>query len=269
MHLAYLDDAGTDTHSPITMFGAVIVSPDNFGHLEAIHNTAIQQIIPADQVEEKFREFHASELYQGTGAFDGIVEEKRFTAIRVLLMALQSDDFPYIYAAIDRKKLRKSPMGSASPSDTAFRLCALGVEDWARGQHSHPPGSVRVDHNDLCLYILDETKDKPLKEQLRKSYRDLRAAHPYVPPHENRLWHAHDDMYFSDSRDSAGIQMADLCNYFMWRHLLKKEGGEEFYAMFASHAQCAKPEPEWTTYRDLFWTHDQDEQSSTKELTTK
>jgi hypothetical protein len=63
-------------------------------------------------------------------------------------------------------------------------------------------------------------------------------------------------MYFGDSRDSVGIQMADLCNYFMWRHLLKKKGGEKFYQLFSSQAQCAKPEPEWSTYRQLFWTHD-------------
>jgi hypothetical protein len=256
VHLAYLDDAGTDQHSPIVMFGAVIIFPDNFGQVEALHSAAIQQIIPADQIEEKFKEFHAAELYNGTGPFEGIDEKKRFDAIRVLLMAIKGENLPYIYAAIDRKKLKKSPMGSANATDAAFRLCALGIEDWARSQHSHPPNAIRIDLTDLCLFIMDDTKEKSLKELLRKSYRELRAARPYIPPNDNRLWHAHDDMYFGDSRDSVGIQMADLCNYFMWRHLLKKEGGEEFYDMFSGEARCAKPEPEWSTYRELFWTHD-------------
>lgn len=256
MHLAYLDDAGTDKHSPIVMFGAVIIFPDKFNYVETLHSAAIQQIIPLEQIEDKFKEFHAAELYNGEGPFEGIDETKRFDAIRVLLAAMKHESLPYIYTAIDRKQLSRSPLGSANPTDSAFRLCALGVEDWARAQHTHHPGIIRVDPKDLCLFIADDTADRPLKEQLRRSYRSLRCAHPYVAPSDNRLWHAHDDLYFGDSRDSVGIQLADLCSYFMWRRLLKKEFPKEFYDMFAPNAICAKPEPEWSTYSELFWAHD-------------
>ena len=163
--MAYLDDAGTDTYSPIAMFGAVIILPDKFGYVESLHSAAIQQIIPPDEIEEKFKEFHAAELFDGSGPFAGIDEEKRLNAIRVLLMAVKGETLPYIYAAVDRKELRKSPLGSASPVDVAFRVCALGVEEWARQQHSHPPGVVRLDLKDLCLFILDDTEDKALKHQ--------------------------------------------------------------------------------------------------------
>jgi Protein of unknown function (DUF3800) len=259
VHLAYLDDAGTDKHSPIVMCGAVIIFPDMFGHVENLHSAAIQQIIPVDQIEDKFQEFHAAELYNGEGPFEGIDESKRFDAIRVLLMAVQMEKLPYIYAAVDRAKLKTSPMGSANPLDVAFRLCALGIEDWARNMHPQRHGAIQLDFKDLCLFIFDDTEDKQLKKQLRNSYRSLRAARPYIPPNDNRLWHAHDDIYFGDSRDSVGIQMVDLCNYFMWRHLLqKKASGEDFYHMFEAHAICAKPEPEWSTYRELFRTHEGD-----------
>jgi hypothetical protein len=271
VHLAYLDESGTDGHSPIVIFGAVIIFPDKFGHLEGLHCAAIQQIIPVDQTE-KFQEFHASELFQGEGPFQGIDKEKRFDAIRVLLTALQGEKFPYVYAAVDRAKLEQSPMGSARALDVAFRVCALGIEDWAQSHHKqHPdfPKSILLDYTDLCLFILDDTTDTLLKKQLRSSYRQLRAAHPYIPlsMKDNRLWHAHDDMYFGDSHDSVGIQMVDLCNYFMWRHLLKKDGGEEFYEMFAGQAICAKPEPEWSTYRKLFVTHDSNAPKPVVELT--
>jgi hypothetical protein len=267
VHLAYLDDAGTDEHSPIAMFGAVIIYPDKFGYVENLHSAAIQQIVPLDRAAD-FKEFHAAELYYGEGVFKDIEKSKRFLAIQVLLESMRSEKLPYIYAAVDRKKLRKSPLGSATPLDVAFRLCLLGVEDWARGMHTHAPGIIRIDWKDLCLFVVDDTEDKALKSQLRNSYRELRSAHPFVPPHESRLWHAHDAVYFGDSRDSVGIQMADLCNYFMWRHLLKKEGGEDFYEMFAKQARCAKPEPEWTTYRDLLWTHDCDDQPNVSAATS-
>lgn len=256
VHLAYLDDAGTDKHSPIAMFGAVMVLADKFGSMELLHSTAIQQLFPVEEIEDKFKEFHASELYEGAGPFEGIEEEKRHNAIRVLLGGMQMEGLSYIYAAIDRKKLLKSSLGSANPTDVAFRMCALGVEDWARKQHYHAPGTVSLDFRDMCLFIVDDTEHKPTKEQLKRSYRDLRASRPYIPPHESRLWHAHDDLYFGDSRDSVGIQMADICNYFMWRHLLKKSDDEGFVKLFIDQAVCAKPKPEWDTYRDLLWTHE-------------
>jgi hypothetical protein len=178
---------------------------------------------------------------------------------------------PYIYAAVDRAKLKKSPLGSANPLDVAFRLCALGIEDWARSMHEHHPGTIRLAFKDLFLFIVDDTEDKPLKNQLRSSYRSLRASRPYILKNdvfknENRLWHAHDDMYFGDSRDSVGLQIVDLCNYFMWRHLLQKEADEEFYEMLAAQAISAKPEPEWSTYRDLFVTHDSNQPKPVVEL---
>ncbi len=256
VYLAYIDDAGTDEHSPVVMCGAVIVFPEAFGHLENLHGTAITQMIAINEIEDKFKEFKASELYNGTGPFAGIDEKQRFQAIRVLLTALNMKKFPYIYAAIDRKKLIHSPMGSAQPFDVAFRFCALGVEEWARNMHPQEPGTLRVDLKDFYLMILDDTENKHLKDQLRTTYRLLRTARAYLNPSINRLWHAHDDMYFGDSRSSIGIQMADLCNYFMWRRLLNKDGGEEFYEMFSEQAICAKPEPEWSTYRGLFRTHE-------------
>ena len=181
MHLAYLDDAGTHKQSSIAMFGAVIVFPDSFGTRESLHNAAIQQIIAVDQIEEKFQEFHASELFCGEHAFEGIEESKRLDAIRVLLTALKIGKLPYIYAAVDKEALKKSPLGSANPIDVAFRLCVLGVEDWARGRHQHfdPKRKelIRIDFKDMYLLITDDTEDKALKNQLRSSYRSLRAAH--------------------------------------------------------------------------------------------
>jgi len=258
VHLAYLDESGTDGHSPYVIFGAVVVPPGAFGRMEQFHDIAIQQLLQGEEVE-KFTEFHASELYLGKGAFESVEEEKRFDAIRVLLTALESEGLSYIYGAVDRRKLAKSLVGTARPLDMAFRLCVLGIEDWARNQHPQYPGAIQLDFKDQYLLILDDNEqDKgELKRQLRATYRLLRWAHPYSRPKtETRLWHAHDDLYFGDSRDSVGIQMADLCNYFMSLHLQKIEGSEEFYEIFVGKTICAKPEPEWSEFRNFLVTHD-------------
>lgn len=135
VHLTYLDEAGTDGHSSIVMFGAVVVFPGVFGRLEMMHHNAIYQIFPdQEEVDRRFQEFHASELYLGAGSFAGIEERRRFDAINVLLIAMKVERLPYIYAAVDRKKLADSPLRSADPVDVAFNLCLLGVEDWARNR---------------------------------------------------------------------------------------------------------------------------------------
>ena len=50
MHLAYLDETGTDGYSPIVMYGALIVPVGKFGYLSGLHSAAIQQIIPIDRI---------------------------------------------------------------------------------------------------------------------------------------------------------------------------------------------------------------------------
>jgi hypothetical protein len=46
MHLAYLDEAGTDGHCPFVMFGAVVFTQVMFGWVERYHSVAIEQILP-------------------------------------------------------------------------------------------------------------------------------------------------------------------------------------------------------------------------------
>ncbi len=268
VHLAYLDETGTDGHSPVVMYGALIVPVGKFGRLSALHSVAIQQIIPVDRMEG-FTEFHACELYKGMGVFEGIDETKRFTAIKVLLGALRMEELRFIYAAADRKKFASSPFGSGKPLISAFHMCLLGVEDWATANHPQSPDTKRIDWNDTCLYILDDCDNKDLKLQLRNTYRTLRVKYPLVPPFQNRLWHAHDDMFFADSKDCLGIQIVDLCNYFTRMHLTGEAEPHNFYEIFSARVSYAKPEPEWTNYGHLFCVDDNKHvtvSSSLKEL---
>jgi Protein of unknown function (DUF3800) len=272
VHLAYLDES---THPGlIAIFGAVVIPSGEWGWMERLHCIAIEQLFAQDEIEENFKEFHAFELFKGEGAFKGISKEKRFDAIRVLLMTLEDRKLPYIYGAVDIKKLEsdaisKGLFGTARPASAAFRLCALGVEDWARSQHRQFDDRVNVDYKDNYLFIVDDTTDAELKKQLRTSYKQLRISHPYTNtyPGPNRLWHSHDEMYFADSVSCLGVQIADLCTYFMHRHLLKRnkavaDEGDEFYEMLAAHAICARPQPEWSDYRPLLMCHDSEEQRS-------
>ena len=267
VNLAYLDESFSQDH--IAIFGAVIIPHGEFGWVERLHQIAIEQLFSVDEIEDKFDEFHGWELFKGEGAFKGIDKAKRFDAIRVLLMAIRDHHLPFIYGAVDEKKLAadslsKGLFGTARPLTAAFRLCVLGVEDWAQSQHDKLFGIVEVDYKDQYLLIVDDAKDQELKKQVRAAYRLLRAKRPYTGKVANRLWHSHDEMYFGNSRECIGIQMADLCTYFMQRHLLKRDrtqrdDGDEFFDMFAAQAICAKPRPEWSEYCHLLLCHDRNE----------
>ncbi len=263
MHLAYLDDSQFE--SSLAMFGAVIMPHGAFGFAERVHSIAIEQLFTLDDIEN-FQEFHARDLFLGEGTFKGAPEDRRFDAITVLLQAMTHYDMPFIFSALDVNKLQKKEISrslfeTAPPSVAAFKMCLLGIESWAQNQHEQRDPKVRrIDYNDQYMVIVDETKDQELKKRLRNSYRLLREPRPYIGPNKNRLWHAHDAMFFCDSRDSIGIQIADLCTYFMQRHLSKrnpehKDESEGFYQMFSHLIQCAKPEPEWSQYSDVFLSH--------------
>ena len=125
--------------------------------------------MPLERMDD-FREFHASELYLGAGAFEGIEEKKRFDAIRVLLHSVKHENLHYIYSAADRKKFSQSPFGSGRPLHSAFHVCLPGVEDWATTNHDgwrlHEGKIIKtLDWKDTVLYIADYWDKKEDKEQ--------------------------------------------------------------------------------------------------------
>jgi len=75
-------------------------------------------------------------------------------------------------------------------------------------------------------------------------------------------------MFFANSTDSLGLQIADLCNYFVRGHLediaekdgvLRLEGlakKNAFYELIAPRVICAKPSPEWQQHGHLFRNHE-------------
>lgn len=286
MHLAYIDDSGTNRTSKVVLFGGVVVRESlDYHFVERDAVVAAEQLLPADRLVE-FTEFKTRDLFRGKKAFEGISEGKRFAAIEVLLMALEQQNIQFIYSAVNRAALEGSPLSTADPRMLAFDLCLLGIEDWARAQPDRfgrvgaKDDDIVVEPKNFVLVIVDEDRinesptDEPAKRELRgptmrdlqsASFRKLRArwlaaTAPLSNPafKQNRLWHFHDAMYFGDSRDSVGLQIADLCAYFMAAHLAGAldEKGEAFYQLVKRRSVCAKPEPEWNQYRHLLVEHE-------------
>lgn len=240
VYLAYADDS-SDKDCGLVMVGAILIQDKNFAHIETVAGVVVESLIPIDRMAQ-FEEFHAADLYGGHGVFKDIPEVERFKAIETLLKAVRSFEMKFIYSAVDTRSLAMSAFGGGNPIDVAFRMCSLGIEK------EISTGGDNV----LCLLIMDETKDGALKNQLKHSFNSVRGRLRPLHWSIKRLWHFHDDMYFGDSRDSVGIQIADLCNYFIARKLKIRGDSERFYNIFSDRVVCSKVEPEWTQFRSSF-----------------
>jgi Protein of unknown function (DUF3800) len=246
VYLAYMDDSGSDSQSGVAAFGAVVMHDEDFSTAEAHLGVVLEELLPPDRIQ-KFERFHASELYSGHGIFEGIPEPKRHGAAANLIEFLgypTKFKIGFVYSAVSKAAILESPFSSANPIDVAFRMCALGVEEWMK-EHSK---------GDLCIYICDDftTEEKPdnkIKADIRRSFRILRGK--YGPPTwtPQRLEHAHDSMYFGSSKDSVGLQIADLCTNSVYRQLISKKQEKDFLSGVRDYVICSKAEPEWSTYQ--------------------
>jgi hypothetical protein len=249
VYLAYMDDS--DTKQKIQQWqvmSAVIVKDTIFHELELVMGLIVEDCLPPEKIEH-FVEFHACELYGGYGVFEGIKQEERFRIIKRLLDLLEH--CPVIYGAVDLRRLGDVVYASADPVDIAFRICATGVEQWLT-QHLEAAFQENREHDDLrhtmALLIADDC-DSKTKTSMQRSFRRMRK--PLHPPEykSGPLRHVHDDMYFGASKFSVGIQLADLCSYFIAKHLegdpgSGDPGSEGFYGMIEKHIVHYKIEPD-------------------------
>lgn len=230
VYLAYLDDSDTrDKAQEWQVISAVLIPADSFSTLEFMSALVIEELMPEDR-RGKFEEFHASQLYHGHPPFEGIDQHIRFGAIRSLLSTSSLHDFKVAYGAVNLQSLTKSPFGSANPQDVAFRRCVLGTEQWIFKKVMEEMQQGRDGAQHTALFIMDECEPKN-KAILQKSFRSLRARFRFSGEADSSLPFVHDDMYFGDSRYSVGIQIADLCSYFIAKHLAGESEGEHFYKM--------------------------------------
>jgi hypothetical protein len=241
MYLAYLDDSRDENQSDLAMVGAILIPDTRFQLIEAHAGLVVEGLIPEDKLET-FAEFHAVDLYGGHNAFKGLDEGERMLAIRKLLDVVAALKLTFIYSAVDEKAFAKTAFGGGSALDTAFRMCLRGIE-------LH----LEIADNDaLCLPIMDDTKDGALKHRLRSSFKAMRKRARPPSWTEQVLGHFHDDMYFGDSTDSLGIQLADLCSYFVARRIKRLSDPDGFYDIFQKGVVCSKVEPEWSQFKGIF-----------------
>ena len=243
--LAYLDDCGFNSRKNAYRLMTAVVIPDRaFRETESLAATSLVLWPPLQQMWSRFQEFKAHELFGGRGPFEGIDQDIRFELIGFLLEIVNGYKFPVIFGALDvaeweKQKSKSGPLyayGSANELDICFRICMKGVNDFVAQNWPQT----------FAVLISDEAnKDKAHLRQAFYEYSE-RAHAPADPtdPLKDVVPYLHDDMYFGDSKYSVGIQLADLCGFFIEKHLRNDPSSEGFYSIIKNQVMYSRIEPQ-------------------------
>jgi hypothetical protein len=236
MYIGYIDDSGStgsncqDRDSRFQVIGGPII----YERLYVAGEFSVaswKHELGMEGDEWASFEFHACDMFHCNGAFEKLGREHCRDLLAGALKWLRHVEAPIIYGAVDKSELSKRVYRSANPVDIAFSLYLASLDKWleAKGEEvvdSFPDNPTDQDTERIPVGVLiadDSGKRKDIRHTIEESYRRHRR--------ENvsrwlTLW---DDVYFGNSSHSLGIQLADICAYFIARHLAGKADAEGFY----------------------------------------
>jgi len=233
MYLAYMDDFGTrDKTQRFQVLTAVIIHDKRFHGTESLSVGGLSAHIPEDKADEfweNFEEFKGWQLFGGRGPFEMLDQETRHELIEFMLGLVIDFDMSIVYGALDKHEL--GHFASVNPLDVCFRICMDGILD-----------RVKLEAGGEFAMLIADNSNKDAKV-LRDSFYAFRremgrpGREPFPTPY------LHDDMYFGESKYSIGIQLADLCGYFIAKHLQNDPGGEGFYNLIKDRIVYSQVEP--------------------------
>jgi hypothetical protein len=221
VYIVYLGDAGlagkhtsNELERPFQVVCAVIIKHELFPELEEFF-AAMAEYLPADNPDGS-KDVQTMDLLKGE--------------------VVSSYGIPVVYSAVDKARLSETVFSTADPVDMALRRCGEGIEKWF-GEHA--PGEVG---------ILISDDEKEWKSAIYKAFRKHRAPAVLPPPNGHngnghKSSHISNDMYFADSNDSKGIQLANICGRAIFSHLTGKQDAEELYSCIKNQVYFSKVEP--------------------------
>ena len=216
MWLVYSDEAGIGDISvePIAVVAAIAIHPDSqWIGIEKEMKALVSEHVPVEK--QPVFEFHAHNL------FGQVARPENDALLRGLLAIPVVWKLPIFYAAVHRgakfQEFNKNKP-DVTPQALAFLMCAMKIENLVRA------GAPE----ERLLWIADNTR---AADDMRKLHRAFQGQPLILDQPDTRIEHIIDTIYFGDSAHSRGLQLADACNFFIKRHLMKKGNSERFYRL--------------------------------------
>ena len=218
MFVAFVDDSGStgknlqDEQSRFQVLGGPVIDGDDYQTIEVVLTVYLEELIPPEE-RDRF-EFKARDLYHGHTPFDKTAQTSRFDLLTKTLELIPNLPSPVVCGIVDKARLQSQVFSSADPLDMAFKGYLQSLENWIASPQTP---------NKCSLLIADASKEKSMRRLANTFYDHRKRLRANGDAKPSPLY---DDIYFGDSFHSLGIQLADLCVYFIARHLAGKADSE-------------------------------------------
>ena len=224
--------ANENQSCPYHVIGGPIIPSGKYMVLESALTSILRRAVPEDQWGSF--EFHASDMFRARGPFESMGLEKCRKALEAIFKVVNRLKIPILYGAVDGRSPELRVYPPADPTDAAFRLYLQSLEEWFL---------ISILRNEAApgILIVDELTDPRKKQVLQKALDGFRRKHRPDGMGPGLTNHLLDAIYFGDSKNSIGIQLADICMYFTARHLGEKPDSEGFYRLIESRFFNLKP----------------------------
>jgi hypothetical protein len=231
VRVIYFDEAGVSDKNvePIAVVSAVIVDGDSqWRPIEADIDDIIGRFVPEED-REHF-EFHAKALFSRDKSLTKgkWTRKLREDTLSAFLGLIPKHELYVISTAVDRQgwenafpQDRRPKDGVMAAQDFAFSACLQTVNTWFQVAAPEEVGICIADQSDRWKWMKD----------LPRHYR-RHLPKDYVHADQLLITNIVDSVYFGDSHDSIGVQLADACSFFVKRHLMKRENSEKFFHIF-------------------------------------
>ena len=209
--LVYLDETGSvgrgARNQPFLKLVAVVVDEGKVQQLQArFQALAMEHLgwVPADF------EFHAYEIWNARGYWAEKSPADLLAVLEALVSVLDELEIHVVHASIDKARLHSRYGGDYD--DNAYLLALQFLLEKLDRWRTHEA---------LRIVIADETKEQQLRAV--KMVRDLQtwAAGAVAG---RQLVSVIDSMHFVDSKDSPGVQLADVIAFIFHRRALSTQG---------------------------------------------
>jgi hypothetical protein len=248
MRIAYLDEGGISKNEPWVVVAGIIPDPDL--HYHAIEDAldAIRQTLPEHRRESAI--FHAMDIHHGTKAFPRAEypdPEKRFELLRAVAGIPAALGLQVVFHHVEKEALRAS-----------FR-----EHDWGMNfdSHAHFIAAAQcfgqVEHFMRALgegevaHIVAENNDN-VRKRLRSVYNWLRTMKPSGDELERQVLgdslpfrRIIDAPLFAEKRESAPLQVADVCAWAIKRKLMGAKHCEQLWEIVRPCLVRFSP-PDWS-----------------------
>lgn len=217
MRHIYIDEAGQDSPSPVTVVAGIIVRPDD--HWRAVErrmNAFRKAHIPDDAWKAWGGFFHAKDLFNGGKL--GRREwppQRRYAVLKDLLSILHKEYVPMAIGYVRRRPKKFPDLIEEQTAKwdylIAFAQCLNAADKYLRRQEPPETATVVAEHagkmNKALRVMLEGAKSAEIPEEIRKIIEVTQII---------------DTAHFAEKDGAMFLQLADACAYTIGRYFKNK-----------------------------------------------